>query len=213
MVVVMRCVICFQRIFHKRGINISLCTSCSKDIEPVLYSATIVIKESMTYRCTALFRYDKTVKRMISLFKFSKELKQARACAGLILENLNMAFEPDIIIPVPSHPVEEIKRGFSHMNYLAGMVSEKLGIPYYPVIGRKFFPLFGRNQKHKDKKQRLNSANRFYVRSEGPCIQGKNVLLLDDVITTGTSMKDCAGVLIASGAAKVHGISIGLTPS
>jgi competence protein ComFC len=209
----MRCVLCFQRIFHKRGLNISLCTSCSKDIEPVLYSTTIVIKESMTYRCTAFFRYDKTVKRVISLFKFSRELKQARACAGLILENLNIAFEPDIIIPVPSHPVEEIKRGFSHMNYLAGLVAEKLEIPYYPVIGRKVFPLFGRSQKHKNKKHRLNSVNRFYIRNEGPCISGKNILLIDDVITTGLTMKDCARVLIENGAAKVHGISIGLSPS
>ncbi len=208
----MRCVVCFQKIFHKRGINLALCTNCLSNIEPVLYSATIIMKGNTTYRCSALFRYDKTIKKIVKSFKFSRELKQAKACAGLILENLNLNFNPDIIVPVPSHPVEEIRRGFSHMNYLCGMISSKLEIPYYPIIGRKLFPIFGRNQKNKGKKQRINSGKRFYIRDHSPEIKNKNILLLDDVMTTGVTMNSCADILITNGAAKVHGVSLGLTP-
>ncbi|MEI6080259.1 MAG: phosphoribosyltransferase family protein [bacterium] len=192
--------------------NLCLCSSCTKDIEPVLYSITVVIKDQMTYRCTALFRYEKTLKKIIGLFKFSRELKQAKACAGLILENLNLAFNPDIIVPVPSHPIEEIKRGFSHMNYLAGIISQRIEIPYYPVIGRKVFPLTSRSQKAKGKKQRFSDRKRFYIRKDSPDIVGKKILLIDDVMTTGVTMNDCADILMEHGAAKVHGISLGLTP-
>jgi len=178
----------------------------------VLYSITVVIKDQMTYRCTALFRYEKTLKKIIGLFKFSRELKQAKACAGLILENLNLAFNPDIIVPVPSHPIEEIKRGFSHMNYLAGIISQRIEIPYYPVIGRKVFPLTSRSQKAKGKKQRFSDRKRFYIRKDSPDIVGKKILLIDDVMTTGVTMNDCADILMEHGAAKVHGISLGLTP-
>ncbi|MEI6092367.1 MAG: phosphoribosyltransferase family protein [bacterium] len=177
-----------------------------------MYSATIVTIEKNTYRCSALFRYEKNIKKVISLFKFSRELKQAKVCAGLILENINLTFNPDIIVPVPSHPIEEIKRGFSHMNYLSWLISKKLNIPFYPIIGRKLFPIFGRNQKSKDKKQRINSNKKHYIRHDSPDIKGKNILLLDDVMTTGITMNSCADILIQKGASKVHGVSIGLTP-
>ena len=208
----MRCTLCFQKIFHKRGLNLCLCTSCLRDVEPVIYSVNTVTRQKNIYRCSALFKYEKTIKKIINFFKFSRELKQAKVCAGLILENVNLSFDPDLIVPVPSHPPEEIKRGFSHMNYLAWLISKKTEIPFYPIIGRKIFPIFERNQKNKDKKQRISDNKKYYIKKNGPDIRGKKILILDDIMTTGLTMNSCADVLIENGASKVHGVCIGLTP-
>jgi len=147
---------------------------------------------------------------MIKLFKFSKEVKQARTFVGLLLESLSINTFPELIVPVPSHPVDEVKRGFAHMSYVAYLLSAKLNIPSEKVIFRKFFPVLKRNQKIKTKKERIQKIDRFYLRKNVD-IKDKNILLIDDVRTTGMSMDECAKILLLNGAAKVEGVSLALT--
>ncbi len=207
----MKCNICKQRIFHKRGLSLGLCTSCIKGIEPVLYTHHSTIEGPLFYKTTVLFKYERTAKQLVSYFKFRKELAQAKSISALILESLSLNNNPDVIVPVPSHIIDEIKRGFAHMAYIASMLSKRTGIPFDMALAKKLFPLFKRMQKHKGKKQRLEQKNRFYLRSDSS-VKGKNVLLIDDVMTTGKTVKECAKVLLENGAKKVEAVCFALTP-
>ena len=163
------------------------------------------------YKSTVLFKYDRTAMELIRLFKFHKELSQGKTIASLMLESLNLSNSHDLMIPVPSHFIEEIKRGFSHMAYITMLLSKKTDIPFDTVLVRKMFPLFKRTQKHKGKRQRIEARNRFYVRQNSN-IKGKNILLIDDVMTTGHTAKECAKVLFENGAKKVEVLCFALTP-
>ena len=207
----MKCNICRQRIFHLRGLNTCLCSSCIKGIEPMMYSRHIAVEDASYYKSTILFRYDKTAKELIRFFKFRKETAQAKTIVALILESLSLNNCPDTIIPVPSHAIDEIKRGFAHMAYIASILSARTEIPFDMALARKLFPLFKRTQKHKGKKQRMAGKNRFYLRKDSSVL-GKNILLIDDVMTTGNTIDECAKVLIDSGAKKVEAICFALTP-
>ena len=177
----------------------------------MMYSRYIPVEDASYYKSTILFRYDKTAKKLIRFFKFRKETRQAITFAFLILESLNLNNMPDVIVPVPSHAIDEIKRGFAHMAYIASIISKQTTIPFDIVLARKFFPIFKRAQKYKGKKQRVASKNRFYLRSDSS-VAGKKVLLIDDVMTTGNTIDECAKVLLDNGAKKVEAICFALTP-
>jgi ComF family protein len=180
-------------------------------MEAIMYSRHIAVEDASYYKSTILFRYDRTIKELIRLFKFRKETRQARTIASLILESLSLNNHPDIIVPVPSHAIDEIKRGFAHMAYIASILSARAEIPFDIVLARKLFPIFKRTQKHKRKKQRIARKNRFYLRSDSS-VKDKNILLIDDVITTGNTIDECAKVLLDNGAKRVEAICFALTP-
>jgi len=176
-----------------------------------VYSKHIAVEDASYYKSTILFRYDKTAKDLIQLFKFRRETVQARTIASLILESLNINNHPDVIVPVPSHAIDEIKRGFAHMAYIASILSKHTEIPFDMVLARKLFPIFKRAQKHKGKKQRIANKNRFYLRRDSS-VTNKNILLIDDVMTTGSTIDECAKVLLDNGAKRVEAICFALTP-
>jgi len=176
-----------------------------------MYSKHIAVEDATYYKSTVLFRYDNTAKDLVRFLKFRKETAQAKTIAALMLESLNLNNNPDVIIPVPSHAIDEIKRGFAHMAYIASILSARTEIPFDIALARKFFPIFKRTQKHKGKKQRVATKNRFYLRSDSSVVD-KNVLLIDDVMTTGNTVYECSKVLLANGAKKVEAICFALTP-
>jgi len=176
-----------------------------------MYSRHVTTEGLSYYKSTVLFRYEKTTRELVSLFKFRKELAQAKTITALMLESMNLNTEPDVIVPVPSHIVDEIKRGFSHMAYIASILSQKIDIPFDMVLARNLFPLFKRTQKHKSKKQRVQGKSRFYLRSDSS-VKDKNILLIDDVMTTGNTVQECAKILLDNGAKKVEAICFALTP-
>ena len=177
----------------------------------MMYSRHIAVEDASYYKSTILFRYDKTTKDLIRFFKFRKETAQAKTNASLILESLNFNNHPDVIVPVPSHTIDEIKRGFAHMAYIASILSKYSEIPFDIALARKLFPIFRRTQKHKGKKQRIAGKNRFYLRSDST-VKNKNILLIDDVMTTGNTIDECAKILLDNGAKKVEAICFALTP-
>jgi len=177
----------------------------------MMYSRHIAVEDASYYKITVLFRHDRTVKDLIRLFKFRRETRQAKTIVPLILESLSLNNQPDIIVPVPSHAIDEIKRGFAHMAYIVSILSKYTEIPFDIALARKLFPIFKRTQKHKRKKQRISTKNRFYLRKDSS-VNGKNVLLIDDVTTTGSTIDECAKILLDNGAKRVEAICFALTP-
>jgi predicted amidophosphoribosyltransferase len=97
------------------------------------------------------------------------------------------------------------------MAYLAFVLSQRTEIAFYDGLKRSLFPVFGRTQKSRSKSQRIKKDLRLYLK-EKESIKDKKILLIDDVTTTGSSIKACAEILLQNGAKRVHALCLGLTP-
>lgn len=109
----------------------------------------------------------------------------------------------DIMVPVPLHPKKLKKRGFNQSELYAEKLSKNLNIPLTSnalkrIESNKVQALLGRNS-------RFENVKSSYLINNKEVIQGKKVVLIDDVITTGATVEVCTNLLLKNGA---HSVSI-----
>jgi ComF family protein len=109
-------------------------------------------------------------------------------------------------MPAPLHPKRLRERGFNQSVILARAISKRFSIVLdFTTLKRR---IHTKPQVSLGKKEReLNVRNAFEVSDEGK-IRGKNIILVDDVYTTGSTVKECARILTAGKAAKVAVLTI-----
>lgn len=115
----------------------------------------------------------------------------------------------DLIIPVPLHPSRYYARGYNQSELISMAVSERLSIPVKKRVLikiRNTSPQSG--LKKFARKRNLRGAFRVLERME---LVGRNILLVDDIITTGTTLDECACELLQGGAGSVTGLTIART--
>ena len=111
----------------------------------------------------------------------------------------------DAVVPVPLHWTRKWSRGFNQSSILAEAVSKTLGAPVLAALRRVKRT---RDQTKLSRQKRLeNVRGAFRVVKD---VQGKKLLLLDDVTTTGATLEECRRVLIAAGAAEISAAVVAL---
>lgn len=150
--------------------------------------------------------YQGTLRRCLQQFKYGRKECFARALGELAVEGIQRppATEPyEVIVPVPLDYWRRWRRGYNQAELLAHQVGSCLHLPVIPQALQKTRRT--RRQVGLSRADRLrNLAAAFRVRQPAS-IQGKRVLLIDDVCTTGTTLQECAKALRRGGAAKVWG--------
>ena len=107
----------------------------------------------------------------------------------------------DAIVPVPLHPAKQRERGFNQAALLAEWLSTHLALPLRPVLQRVRFTT---TQTAFDRAERMqNLRNAFRLRKNAD-VRKLRVLLIDDVLTTGSTLSECARVLKKAGAQSVY---------
>ncbi|MBZ0201365.1 MAG: ComF family protein [Ignavibacteriaceae bacterium] len=158
-----------------------------------------------------IFEKDKELQHVIHALKYNK-----RFLIGVYLGNLMGKFldakiyqwNIDYIIPVPLHKSKMLERGYNQSYFIAKGLSHHLKLPVSSRIIKRI--RYTETQTTLNKKEREeNMKNAFRVISPKK-INGKNILLIDDVITTGATVTECGKVLLKKGAAKVFAASAGL---
>lgn len=169
--------------------NINTCTDCLKDMPH--YSKVI-----------SLTAYEGTIKEAIHLFKYSYITRFADAISSLMF-NLVLP-EADVIIPVPITKKRLKERGFNQTLLIARRLGVRYNIPVHFNLLAKI-----KDTEHQvlltGSKRRLALKGAFKTTQK---IEGQRIILVDDVMTTGTTLNECAKTLIAGGASKVYGIVI-----
>lgn len=111
-----------------------------------------------------------------------------------------------IVVPVPLHWFRENKRGFNQAKLLGQILSKKLGLAYYERLKRTRYTKPQVKLKEKDRRKNIFGA--FALSPNILISQSPNILLIDDVWTTGSTMRECCWVLKRSGAKKVWAITL-----
>ncbi|MFA5086507.1 MAG: ComF family protein [Candidatus Paceibacterota bacterium] len=151
---------------------------------------------------------NKIVKESIHRFKYGYIKDLAKSLALIILSHLQIVdAEIDrsfIIIPVPLSNKKKRRRGFNQSEEIGKIISEATGIPLLSdalVKIKETSPQMelGREERLKNLRECFEAKTNF---------KNKNIILLDDVYTTGSTLEECARVIKLAGAEKVWGVTV-----
>jgi len=168
---------------------------------------------------SALVTYeDQTVRNLIWLIKYKGLRKAGKLFApflwDLILNASDLLFEHElesiILIPVPSHWTKRFRKGFSQSIILADEVAE--ASRGYATVNNSIIKKI-RNTKAQvglDKHKRLRNLDDAFIAKLKPDTDYTKTLfvIIDDVITTGTTMREVRNVLMKAGARRVIGVAV-----
>ena len=148
-------------------------------------------------------RYEGNVRKALHRFKFSGKQSYAVPLARVLAFALDQkdVGDFDLIVSVPTNRKNVRKRGYNHADLLGRELARLTGRPYIDVLAksRETVPMFGLKQAER----RANVLGAFSLKCRPEDIEGRRVLLVDDVITTGATLSECARILKENGAAAV----------
>lgn len=181
---------CAQKLQGK--MHASRCGYCQK--HPPAFSHTF-----------ALFPYQGPVVSLITQLKFRHELSHANLLGELLAEHAMRDWYqalplPDVILPVPIHAKRLRERGFNQAVEIGRPLSKYLGIPL-DIIGASRHRETAAQSGLTATERRHNVTNAFTITSD---YTGLTVAILDDVITTGHTIRAFSKAVKAAGAADVH---------
>lgn len=145
----------------------------------------------------APFRYHGVSQKLVSRLKFGAYVFAAEPLA----EGMLSCFpgrDIDILVPVPLHKSSLRKRGFNQSEILCQLISKAIGIPYQNALVKT---IKTKRQSSLGLKKREKNVKDAFMAIESLC--GKRVMLVDDVRTTGSTARACAGELLKAGAIEV----------
>lgn len=152
----------------------------------------------------ALGYYEGPLQETIHRWKYEGKTSLTPFFGQWMAEGLLRFWDPpcfDVLIPVPLHVKRLRERGFNQALLLAREVSRRTGISYQKRVLRKKKPTVPQvNLSGVDRERGIRGVFHL-VGSEK--LEGKSVLLIDDVYTTGATVNECAKILLAGGAERV----------
>ncbi len=125
---------------------------------------------------------------------------------GHTLKESEFINDIDVIIPVPLHPSKERIRGFNQSNIISQGISDSTGIPVDSVtLLRKNLST---TQTKKSRYERWTNVEGIFCVTDETAVRDKHILLVDDVITTGSTIESCVTELLKTDGVKVSVISL-----
>jgi ComF family protein len=141
---------------------------------------------------------------VIHRYKYGRALWFEPFLAGLLISRAApdlAAGSWDALVPVPLHPTRQREREFNQAERLAQRLSQATRIPVNGRLLRRVAPT--RTQTLLTRRERLANVRAAFAMRPGAALEGRRLVLIDDVMTTGATTGACAAVLRAAGAAEV----------
>ena len=208
------CIFCNKRInvnssFFNNG-HIGICTDCLNKLfptpRPPLFNAE---GNSIDYVISPLF-YKGRLRDLIMDLKFNNCRAYAEVLSDLMCNLLNdMSFlaDFDFVVPVPLSKKRFTERGYNQSALLAEPFARMLGIPMCEDI--LFKPKHTKRQSRVEVSERFTNVRNSFKASD--LAKNKRILLFDDILTTGSTLKACADTLKDAEASDIVGITLSVT--
>jgi ComF family protein len=160
----------------------------------------------------AMLVYNSFVKKSLFGLKFFNQTWIGKVYGRWLAEYYADSDLPivDFIIPVPLHYTRYLKRGYNQAELLAKTFCDETGIKLLPKgLQRKGHTKAQKDLSNKQRQVNMIHAFRVNVRYK-KLLEGKRVLLIDDIYTTGATIDTCAGELLQSGAKEVFFLTVAI---
>ena len=174
-----------------------------------------VADEPFFDQCFAPFRYDFPIDQLILQGKGGKRAELLFALGRLMseaIQNQNLTL-PDAIVPVPMHHQKQNKRGYNQAGVLARLIGHRLRIPvYYDLLLKVREPGDQKTLSRSGRQHNITRAfrvQRDQLRGARPPLH--HIVLLDDVITTGSTINQLSRQLRSSGVERIDGWALART--
>ncbi|MFR8001543.1 MAG: ComF family protein [Hydrogeniiclostridium sp.] len=195
-----RCVFCGSLLSPSQEF---VCESCAEKLSFLHIRRELMAgPEKRKLICRAPFAYEGLVRDGILSFKFRGKEESFRGLSLLLAKELSKdACRWDIVTNVPVSSKRRRERGFDQSQRLAKETARNLHIPYEPLL-----------VKHRDtrpqhtlseEERRINLKGAYSLKWRKSAAE-KKILLIDDVVTTGSTLLECASVLLNAGASSVE---------
>jgi ComF family protein len=198
------CEVCGERIFspHALSAGDACCGLCRRAQPPFV-------------KAVAYGSYESGLRELIHLLKFD-QVQPAAVVLGSMLAKAVAGFEsswtqrPVVVVPVPLHARKLRQRGFNQSELIAHHAVKLTGgmAVHSPVLERRRET---QSQVGLTRHQRRENLRGSFVVTRPEEIKGREILLVDDVFTTGTTVSECARVLRRAGASKVFVATVART--
>lgn len=188
----LRCPYCFSSEFNPEAHT--SCTECEG-------------KPRAIQRIASVFDYEGAASTLVKQMKYGKKSYLAKGGGAYLAAQfftLNWPM-PDLIIPMPMSRLRKWDRGYNQSELLAQSLAACIGCPVSYSLKRKGGDFSQAGLGH-DQRLQLKSDSFFIQNQEA--LYGKSLLLIDDVMTTGTSLNCCAEALAASFPKEIYALTL-----
>ncbi len=213
------CIGCYSRLENNEQI---LCKECKGSLEFLSDVCEVcgsikengichICKSGEIYfdKARSVFHFNKIIQNLIHEFKYN-EMKKVSQYLGKLTEEYLNRFQPfehvDIITPIPLHKVKKRSRGFNQSEYLTREIADQMKWKHIPnlILRKKFTET---QTKLTKKQRRVNVSDAFKLNPKFD-VKNKNILIVDDVFTTGATINSASNLLRNNGVNKIYVLTI-----
>jgi ComF family protein len=210
------CIPCGKKLSGGTGMG-GICEACAETISintaltcPVCGNRMAENKKTChrnaPYRLAAAARYDdEKIQKLIWALKYKRTRVAAAPLAEFLVRHIG-ALHIDLaaytIIPVPLHPSRVRERGFNQAEEIAKIFGEKMKLVVMPALLERTKRTIPQAETKTIEERRENMARSFAVRRP-ELVNGKNIILVDDVFTSGATIGEAVSALRSAGAKKI----------
>ena len=192
-----KCVLC-GKVLGKEELD--LCRTCREEAPEYLNGKR---RGQFLDSFAAVWYYEGNVRRSLLRYKFGGARNYAVAYGRLLAMRIQNQYPDgfDVLTWIPVSRLRKLRRGYDQVELLAKAVGRELGMTPAPLL-RKVRHNRPQSGIHGEAERRANVLG-VYRLTRGAEVAGKRILLLDDIITTGATVSECARELLSAGAKEV----------
>lgn len=182
--------------------GVQVCTRCRQENPCVHAEKRIDLPEGgKTISCKVPYRYEGKIREAIIRFKFYGRTSSAIFFGERVADEFaGQADQFDFITSVPVSAQRKKRRGYNQSELIARNAAQRLRLPYAEVLEK----IADNPEQHKlSREDRKRNVCGVYRPLSSGTIQGKRILLIDDIVTTGATLGECAKELLEAGAQAV----------
>ena len=190
----------------------NICCKCGKILKN---DESVMCRICETTECffvegRSVFYYNDAIKKSLTGFKYHNRREFSRFYVKSIMEQWEekiKLWNVDVVVPVPVHEKRLRERGYNQATIIARELCEQIDVDMDEVLIRRDRT---KPQKELDRIERVRNLKEAFAVSESKMnvIKGKNILLIDDIYTTGATISACSQKLVEAGANAVFFITV-----
>lgn len=198
-----KCIFCQGLLLHP---NYGFCDRCAAFL-PLYPQGGQARRLSPFYRCVAPFSYEGRVRESLLRYKFGGSAHYAEIYADFLTKCIDENdISCDSITWVPLSRAHLRRRGYDQARLLAEAVAKRKGLPCVPTLVKLHNTQT--QSSLRSPAERKKNVSHAYAVSDPEAVRGKHLLLIDDIVTTGSTLAECGRMLLAAGARQVSAATV-----